>query len=84
MVASFDELSETIGEKSAEFDAIVGEELSRAMSALKQLTPRVREVYILRKVHGLTQKETAKYLGISQSTVEKHVAKGLVTLAHYK
>ena len=83
-VASFDELSETIGEKSAEFSAIVGEELSRAMSALKKLTPRVREVYILRKVHGLSQKETAKYLGISPSTVEKHVAKGLVTLARYK
>ena len=84
MVADFDELSATIGENSAEFDAMVGEELSRAMRALEQLTPRVREVYILRKVHGLSQKETAKNLGISQSTVEKHVARGLLILGRYK
>jgi len=33
---------------------------------------------VLKKVYGLSQKEIAEYLGISQSTVEKHVAKGLL------
>nr|MBO2515264.1 RNA polymerase subunit sigma-70 [Gammaproteobacteria bacterium] len=80
MVGDFDELSATFTERSAEFEAAVAEELSRALKALEQLSPRVRQVYILRKVHGLSQKETAEYLGISESTVEKHVAKGLSTL----
>lgn len=80
MVNDFDELSATLTEQSAEFEAAVAQELSQAMAALEQLSPRVRQVYILRKVHGLSQKETAEYLGISQSTVEKHVAKGLSTL----
>jgi RNA polymerase sigma factor (sigma-70 family) len=80
-VADPDELSAGVGENLPELTAIVGEQLSKALSALERMTPRVRETYILRKVHGLSQKETAKHLGISQSTVEKHVAKGLLILA---
>jgi len=79
-VGDFDELSATFTERSAELEAAVTEELSRAMAAREARSPRVRQGYILRKVHGLSQKETAEYLGISQSTVEKHVAKGLATL----
>lgn len=84
MVADFDELTATWGENSPESEAILGQELSQAMAALEKLTPRVREVYLLRKVHGLSQKETAKCLGISQSTVEKHVASGLLALSRHK
>ncbi len=80
-VADFDDLSATFGSNAPELDAILGEELARAMSALEKLSPRVRETYILRKVHGFSQVETAKHLGISQSTVEKHVASGLARLA---
>lgn len=82
-VADFDDLSSISGDNGPEFEAIVGEKLARAISALERLTPRVRETYILRKVHGFSQKETAKQLGISQSTVEKHVARGLVILAQH-
>ncbi len=84
MVADVDDLSVTIADNGPELAAMVGEELSQAMSALERLTPRVREVYIMRKVHGLSQKETARHLGISQSTGEKHVAKGLLILAQHK
>ena len=80
MVNDFDELSATFTERSPELEAAVAEELSQAMAALEQLSPPVRHVFFLRKVHGLSQKETAEYLGISESTVEKHVAKGLSTL----
>jgi len=84
VVGDFDEIATSVGDNMPELAAIVGEELSLALSALEKLTPRVRETFILRKVHGMSQKETAKYLGISQSTVEKHVARGLVTLAAHK
>lgn len=42
-----------------------------------------RKVFILKKVYGLSQKEIASYLDISESTVEKHVAKGLLLTADY-
>jgi RNA polymerase sigma-70 factor (ECF subfamily) len=34
-------------------------------------------------VYGLSQKEIADYLTLSQSTVEKHVAKGLLLTIKY-
>jgi len=76
-----DESASHANHRSPEHDAIVSEQLAQAMSALDVLPIAVRETFILRKVHGLSQKETAKHLGISQSTVEKRIARGLAILA---
>lgn len=46
----------------------------QAAAALPQ---QCRRVLILRKVYGHSQQEVAQQLGISISTVEKHLAKGL-------
>ncbi len=51
--------------------------------ATDQLSGTVKKAFILKKVYGLSQKEIADYLELSQSTVEKHVAKGLLTCAQY-
>lgn len=51
--------------------------------AVAELPLVCRKVFILKKVYGLGQKEIARYLGISESTVEKHVAKGLLLAADY-
>lgn len=51
--------------------------------ATDQLSGPVRKCFILKKVYGLSQSEIAKYLDISQSTVEKHVAKGLLKSVQY-
>ena len=67
--------------RSPESEAIISEELAQVMTALEILPTAVRETFILRKVHEFSQKETARALGISQSTVEKRVAKGLTILA---
>lgn len=45
--------------------------------ATDTLSMEVKRVFLLKKVYGLSQKEIADYIGLSQSTVEKHVAKGL-------
>jgi len=46
--------------------------------ATDQLSGPVKKCFILKKVYGFSQKEIAQYLSISESTVEKHVAKGLL------
>lgn len=51
--------------------------------ATDQLTNAVRKTFILKKVYGFSQKEIASYLNLSESTVEKHVAKGLLMCAQY-
>ena len=51
--------------------------------AVRKLPVQCRRVFILKKVYGLGQKEIAEFLGISQSTVEKHVAKGLLMCTEF-
>ncbi len=51
--------------------------------ATDQLSSSVRKCFILKKVYGLSQKEIAQYLQLSESTVEKHVAKGLLKSVQY-
>ncbi|MGB6485473.1 MAG: RNA polymerase sigma factor [Steroidobacteraceae bacterium] len=42
------------------------------------LPPLCRRVFVLRKVYQLSHAEIAQVLGLSHSTIEKHVAKGLL------
>ena len=51
--------------------------------AVQRLPLQCRRVFILKKVYGLPQKEIAARLGISESTVEKQVAKGLLVCAEF-
>ena len=51
--------------------------------ATDQLSGSVRKCFILKKVYGLSQKEIASYLSLSESTVEKHIAQGLLKSARY-
>ena len=78
-------MSEQAGhEKTPEFQVAIEERLDLAWQSINKLSPRVHEVFILRKVHGLKQKEIALRLGISESTVEKHIAKGLALITKSK
>ncbi len=51
--------------------------------ATEQLSQPVRKCFILKKVYGLSQKEIAKQMNLSESTVEKHIAKGLLKSMQY-
>ncbi|QJU58318.1 RNA polymerase sigma factor [Sphingomonas sp. AP4-R1] len=57
------------------------QELRLVAEAIAQLPPRCRDAFVLRKVHGLSQREAAQQLGISESTVEKHIATAVRQLA---
>ena len=45
---------------------------------IEKLPRRCQEVFILSRLHGLSNREIADLLGISQSGVEKHIATGLI------
>jgi len=47
-------------------------------AAVDHLPPICRRVFVLRKVYKLSQMEISAVLGMSQSTIEKHVVKGMV------
>ncbi|GGY97161.1 RNA polymerase sigma factor [Pseudoduganella plicata] len=56
-------------------------ELGVLVEALDALPPRCREVVVMRKVDGLSQREVAARMGIAEDTVEKQIAKGMRALA---
>lgn len=55
--------------------------LARLSDAFDRLPARCREVVWLRRVEELSQREVAERLGITEKTVEKHIAKGMRLLA---
>lgn len=59
------------------------QELEILTKAVQQLPPRCRQIFILRKVYGVSQKEIAKKLGLSVNTVSAQLAIGLRKCANY-
>lgn len=57
------------------------QELARIAEQIAALPPKCREVFTLRKVHELSQREVALRMGISENTVEKHMGKALRILS---
>jgi RNA polymerase sigma-70 factor (ECF subfamily) len=55
--------------------ACTDEELALLFAAIDALPARCREVYILRKLRGLSQKQIAEQLGISEQTVETQIVR---------
>ncbi len=53
------------------------QKLERVRRAIADLPPQCQRVFVMRKVYGFTHKEISAQLGISVSTVEKHVVSGL-------
>jgi len=56
------------------------QDLRRVAELTASLPGKCREAFLLRKVDGLSQRDIAQRMGISESTVEKHIARGLRVL----
>ena len=65
-----------IGEQQLEDEVTSKERFLLFCRATEQLSQPVRKCFILKKVYGMSQKEIAEQMCLSESTVEKHIAKG--------
>lgn len=59
------------------------EELEVLTAAIRALPERCREVLVLRKHHGLSHREIAEKLGISQNTVNAQITVGMMRCREY-
>ena len=59
------------------------ERMVKFMEAVTTLPAQCQRVFVLKKVYGYSHKEIAKAMGLSISTVEKHVASGLIRSSEY-
>jgi len=85
-IVAFEALAEAEGlqppsaDPSPETIAADRQELGRLAALIAGLPAKCREAFTLRKVHGLSQREVAWRMGVSENTVEKHVGKGISVL----
>lgn len=82
-VGDFESMNVLIDEVSPERRLGARQVLKRLAEAFDRLPDRCREVVWLRRVEELPQKEVAARLGITEKTVEKHVAKGVRLIAEH-
>ncbi len=81
-----DYLEESSASVAMETDASAYEEteaqeiLGRYCDAVATLPDKCREVFLLRKVHGLPHKEIAERMSLSASSVAKYIAQGVLTV----
>ncbi len=52
-------------------------ELRRVQGLIEDLPPRCRDIFKLRRVHGMPQREIARLLGVSENVVEMQAMRGL-------
>jgi RNA polymerase sigma factor (sigma-70 family) len=79
-VSDLDHMDLPSEEPSPERQVIDREELHRLAQMIARLPGRVRDVFTLRRVYGLSQREVAARLGLAESTVEKHMARGFLLM----
>lgn len=64
-------------EASAEEKLEFREEIAAVNEALAELPEKCRMTLLLRRVEGMSQKEVARHLGISEKMVERHMTNGV-------
>ena len=80
-VSDFDALRTAIDEPGPDSTIIARDELRRLQAALDRLPPRCREAFVMRQVDGLSRREIAARMGVSEMTVKYHLKEAGNTLA---
>ena len=79
-VADLDALGLVDAQPSAEAVLTTRDELRVLQAAVERLPPRAREVFLLRRVENLSQRQVGERLNLSVSTVEGHFTKAIAAL----
>ncbi len=79
-VGNVEELGLAAPEADPAQKATFHDEINAIAGAIAALPQRTRDVLMLRRVGGLSQRETADRLSIAEKTVEKHMARGVLML----
>lgn len=58
-------------------------EFCRFCEAVRHLPVQCRRAFVLKKVYGYSQREIARQMKISESTVEKHIAQGIKRCTYF-
>ena len=72
-----------VNEWTLEDEIMAQQKLGFHCAAVAALPPKCRKVYLLRKVYGMSYKDIAATLQISDSTVEAHISKGYARCDQY-
>ena len=72
-----------VNEWTLEDEIMAQQKLGFHCAAVASLPPKCRKVYLLRKVYGMSYKDIAATLKISDSTVEAHISKGYARCDEY-
>jgi RNA polymerase sigma factor (sigma-70 family) len=80
-VGDIEALNVSVDEISMERRVSARQELKLLARAFDLLPPKCREVLWLRRGEGLSQREVAERLGVTEKTIEQHVSKGVRLLA---
>lgn len=72
---------EMVEDRSPERVLIGRQTIADVLRALDELGERTRDIFILFRLENMKQRDIAALYGISQSTVEKHVARAVLHLA---
>ena len=59
------------------------EEFSHFCEAVRRLPVQCRRAFVLKKVYGCSQREIAREMNLSESTVEKHIAQGIKRCSYF-
>jgi len=77
-----DALAQEVVEDRTPERVLIGEQtITDTLRALDELGERTRDIFILFRLEHMKQRDIADLYGISQSTVEKHVARATLHLA---
>lgn len=79
-LAEMDQLNILDDEPSAERAFAARQQFRLVWRLIDQLPDRCRGIFLLRKVEGLSQREIAERVGVSENVVEKQIALGLKRL----
>ena len=80
-VADLDSLSISSDAPGADRSVIARDELRKLAAALDRLPPRCREAVLLRRIEGLSRREIAERMGVSENTIADHIRNGMNALA---